>query len=97
LVKFVPVKTQRDFVKLFNRIDEKLYMKYGKTRHQIGIHEQRTLLMKSEYQLVVLWDASSKAVAGKFLAIWLKHGRMSVSDGIGTGSNSNVVDERKYN
>lgn len=52
--------------------------------------------MKGEYQLAVLWDAPSKRVARRFLAIWLKDGRMSMSDGIGNGSNTNVVSAMKY-
>jgi uncharacterized protein with GYD domain len=96
LVKFAPGKTPKDFVEFFNRVDQKLCWKYGKTRHQMGIHERRTFLMKGEYQLAVLWDAPSKRVARRFLAIWLKDGRMSMSDGIGNGSNTNVVSAMKY-
>jgi hypothetical protein len=98
LVKFRPDETPRDFVDFFDRVDEKLYKKYGKTRHEMGIHERATYKLKGDYQLAVLWDAPNRNVAKKFLAVWLKRdGSMHTSDGSGfKGSNNLVSASGKY-
>lgn len=97
LVKFAPGKNPKHFVDFFNRVDEKLYRKYGKTRHQMGVHERRTFLLDGEYQLAVLWDAPSKAIARRFLSIWLKEGgRMSMSNDTGSAKNITVTMQGRY-
>jgi hypothetical protein len=98
LVKFAPRKNPKHFVEFFNRVDEKLFKKYGKTRHQMGIHERKTFYLKGDYQLAVLWDAPSKAIAKRFLSIWLSRGgRMSMSPSIGKASNNAATSQARYN
>jgi uncharacterized protein with GYD domain len=69
-VRFAAGTGPEDYVEHYREIDKALKGKYGKTRHQMGIHEIATFITLGRYDMVVLWDAPDMATYNKFMAAW---------------------------
>jgi hypothetical protein len=67
LVKLAAGKTPQDFMKAVDMADE-LMQKAGKqTRHQRGIHEDRSFVTLGRYDLAVIWRAPDLESASQYL------------------------------
>ncbi len=97
MVKFGRGMTTRDFVDLFDRVDKKLCRKFGKTRHEMGIHESASYRLESDnYNWAILWDAPNPRVAKQFLDVWLRGRTMHASNGSGKADNFPITASGRY-
>jgi uncharacterized protein with GYD domain len=67
LVKLASGKTPQDFMKTVDNADVLLQKAGKQTRHQRGIHEDRTFVTLGRHDLVVIWRAPNLKSVSQYL------------------------------